>query len=169
VVLPTFNRLYCLPRAVESVLRQTFTDIELIVVDDGSSDGTMDYLRTVSDPRLRVLRHEVNKHGAAARNTGIAAARAPWIAFQDSDDEWLVTMLERQVARVAEAGPEYGASYCGKIVYGRDDNFNFSSRRAAYMPSNSGREHPRRGSASSDHQYADADGSQGHPRGGRRL
>lgn len=134
VVLPTFNRRHCLPRAVESVLRQTFTDFELLVIDDCSKDGTIAWLETIRDPRLRVLRHEVNKGGAAARNTGIAAARAPVIAFQDSDDEWLVTMLERQIARMAELGPDHGASYCGKIVYGRDEQRVFGARRAAYMP-----------------------------------
>lgn len=134
VVLPTYNRRYCLPRAVESVLRQTFTDLELIVVDDCSSDDTQDYLASLGDPRLRVLRHEVNKGGAAARNTGIAAARAPIIAFQDSDDEWLVTMLAQQIARMKEMGEGFGASYCGKIVYGRDENRTFGRRKAAYMP-----------------------------------
>lgn len=134
VILPTYNRRHCLPRAVESVLRQTFDDLELIVVDDCSKDDTLAWLDSLDDPRLRVLRHEVNKGGAAARNTGIAAARAPVIAFQDSDDEWLVTMLDRQLARMAERGEDHGASYCGKIVYGRDDRFNFGARRAGYMP-----------------------------------
>lgn len=134
VVIPTFNRRYCLPRSLESVLRQTFSDIEVIVVDDCSTDDTQDYLAGIADPRLRVLRHEVNRGGSAARNTGIAAARAPVIAFQDSDDEWLVTMLERQMARRAELGPDHGASYCGKIVYGRDDRFNFGRRLAGYVP-----------------------------------
>lgn len=134
VVLPTYNRAYCLSRAVESVLRQTFSDIELIVVDDCSTDDTQSYLATIADPRLRVLKHDVNKGGAAARNTGIAAARAPVIAFQDSDDEWLVTMLEKQMARRAELGPEYGASYCGKVVHGRSESGRLGPRYVNYMP-----------------------------------
>lgn len=134
IILPTFNRAHCLARAVESVLRQTYADFELIIVDDCSADDTDAYLATITDPRVRIERHPVNKGGAAARNTGIAVARAPIIAFQDSDDEWCVTMLDRQMRRRAEVGPEYRASYCGKIVHGRDNQGNFGSRLAAYMP-----------------------------------
>lgn len=135
VVLPTYNRAYCVSRAIESVLRQTYHELELIVVDDCSSDDTQALLERFADPRLRVLRHEYNKGGAAARNTGVAAARSPLIAFQDSDDEWCVTMLEKQLARRAEMGPEYGLSYCAKIIHGRDNHGNFGPRYAAYMPS----------------------------------
>ena len=134
IVLPTFNRAHCLHRAVESVLRQTFTDFELLIVDDCSTDDTDAYLGTLSDPRIRVLRHDVNKGGAAARNTGIAHAIAPIVTFQDSDDEWLVTMLQTQIDRLKEMGDEYGASYCGKIVYGRDDKRMLGPRKASYMP-----------------------------------
>jgi glycosyltransferase involved in cell wall biosynthesis len=121
---------------VESVLRQTFDDIELIVVDDCSTDGTLAYLESICDPRFRYLRHDRNKGGNAARNTGIAAARADIVAFQDSDDEWLVTKLEKQL-RAFDALPmeEYGVVYCGKIVYGRDDRGNRGARLAAYVPS----------------------------------
>ncbi|WP_164155929.1 glycosyltransferase family 2 protein [Sandarakinorhabdus rubra] len=134
VVLPTYNRAYCVSRAIESVLRQTFDDLELIVVDDCSSDDTQALLKRFTDPRLRVLVHETNRGGAAARNTGVAAARAPLIAFQDSDDEWCVTMLEKQLARRAELGPDYQVSYCAKIVHGRDNHGNFGIRYAAYVP-----------------------------------
>lgn len=134
VVIPTYNRLHSLPRAVESVLRQTFADFELIVVDDCSKDGTIAYLESIGDPRLRIVRHEVNGGANAARNTGVRAARADWIAFQDSDDEWLVTKLARQVERIRALDPDdYGANYCGKIVYGRDLE-GHGPRRAFYMP-----------------------------------
>lgn len=134
VVIPTYNRLHSLPRAVESVLRQTFDDFELIVVDDCSKDGTIAYLESIGDPRLRIIRHEVNGGANAARNTGVRAARAEWVAFQDSDDEWLVTKLARQVDLVRSLDPqEYGANYCGKIVYGRD-LASHGPRRAFYMP-----------------------------------
>lgn len=134
VILATYNRGDRLSRAVESVLRQTFDAIELIIVDDGSTDDTRSYLATLDDPRVRVIYHESNKGCGAARNTGIAAARAPFIAFQDSDDEWGVTMLERQIKRRAEMGDEYGASYCAKFVHGRDDHGHFGPRYAAYAP-----------------------------------
>jgi len=134
VILPTFNRAHCLHRAVESVLRQTFTDFELLIIDDCSTDNTDQYLETLKDPRVRILRHDVNKGGAAARNTGIVNAKAPIITFQDSDDEWLVTMLQSQLNRMRDMGDDYGASYCGKIVYGRDDSRMLGPRKASYMP-----------------------------------
>ncbi len=135
VVLPSYNRAYCVSRAIESVLRQTYADLELIVVDDCSTDSTQDLLKSIADPRLRIIRHEKNRGVAGARNTGIAAARAPLVAFQDSDDEWCVTMLEKQMARRAEMGPDHQVSYCAKIIHGRDNHGNFGSRYAAYMPS----------------------------------
>jgi glycosyltransferase involved in cell wall biosynthesis len=118
------------------VLRQTFDDIELIVVDDCSTDGTLAYLESIRDPRFRYLRHDRHKGGNAARNTGVAAARSGIIAFQDSDDEWLITKLDKQM-RTFDALPrdEYGVVYCGKIVYGRDDRGNGGARLAAYVPS----------------------------------
>lgn len=134
VVLPTYNRRHSLPNAIESVLRQTFTDFELIIVDDCSTDDTLEYLESITDDRVRVIRHARNGGAAAARNSGIAAARAPVIAFQDSDDEWLISMLERQYASLMRAEKDVGAAYCGKIVYGRDEQGNLGPRLAAYMP-----------------------------------
>lgn len=134
VILPTYNRAYCILPAIESVLRQTHTNLELIIVDDCSTDNTADLLATITDPRLRVVRHERNRGAAAARNSGIAAAQGDLIAFQDSDDEWCITMLERQLARRAEMGPGYEVSYCAKVVHGRDDHGNFGPRYAAYVP-----------------------------------
>ena len=135
VVIPTYNRLKSLPRALESVLRQTFEDIEVIVVDDCSTDGTWDYLQSIHDPRLRIIRHETNKGGSAARNTGIAAARAVLVAFQDSDDEWLVTKLATQVEEYRRVNdPEYGAIYCAKITSGEGRFGVYGPREVQYMP-----------------------------------
>lgn len=121
VVIPTYNRGTTIRDSVGSVLRQTFTDLELIVVDDCSSDNTLDVLRDIQDPRLRIERHDVNKGSSAARNTGIRVAKAPYVAFQDSDDEWLPTKLERQVAALEAAGPKYKAVYCGMLVMGTEE------------------------------------------------
>jgi glycosyltransferase involved in cell wall biosynthesis len=135
VVIPTYNRLKSLPRALESVLRQTFDDIEVIVVDDCSTDGTWDYLQSVHDPRLQIIRHETNKGGSAARNTGIAAASAELVAFQDSDDEWLVTKLATQVEEYRRVGDaEYGAIYCAKITNGEGSFGVYGPREVQYMP-----------------------------------
>lgn len=104
VAIPVHNREWLIDRAVESVLCQTHGDFELLVVDDASTDGTLARLLARDpDPRLRLLRHEVNRGAAAARNTAIKAARGTFIAFLDSDDEWLPGKLERQIACLAAA------------------------------------------------------------------
>jgi glycosyltransferase involved in cell wall biosynthesis len=103
VVIPAYNRAAVLGRAIDSVLQQSLGDLEIIVVDDGSSDGTAAQAARCDDPRLRVLRHDTNRGAAAARNTGIRAAAGGVIAFLDSDDEWLPEKLERQVAALQRA------------------------------------------------------------------
>jgi len=96
IVIPAYNRAWCLAEAVDSVLAQDFRDFELIVVDDGSADDTPQLLERYGDA-IRVLRRE-NRGVSAARNAGIAAARGGLIAFLDSDDLWLPGKLSRQVA-----------------------------------------------------------------------
>ncbi len=95
VIIPTYNRAALLIEAVESVLAQTWSDFELIVVDDGSTDDTPQCLKKYSD-RLIYLRQE-NRGVSAARNYGIANARGEWLAFLDSDDLWLPRKLAAQV------------------------------------------------------------------------
>ncbi|MGH9424904.1 MAG: glycosyltransferase family 2 protein, partial [Terriglobia bacterium] len=102
VVIPSYNRAHLLSRTINSVLAQTFQDFELIVVDDGSEDETPRVLQEFCDPRIRLLRLGRNYGGNHARNRGLQAARGPWMAFLDSDDEWLPGMLEQQVARARE-------------------------------------------------------------------
>lgn len=103
MVIPTFDRAALLPRAVESVLAQKGADFELIVVDDGSSDNTPEVMSQWSDPRVRSLR--IDHAGvSAARNAGAALGTAPWIAFLDSDDEWLPGKLAAQLAHLSETG-----------------------------------------------------------------
>ena len=88
VVLATYNRAACLPRAIASVLAQDGARFELIVVDDASTDGTRTYLASLADPRIRVVHAERNLGPSGARNLGLAAARADIVAFLDSDDAY---------------------------------------------------------------------------------
>jgi glycosyltransferase involved in cell wall biosynthesis len=132
VVIPAYNRAATIQAAVQSVLDQSFTEFELIVVDDGSTDNTLDILDTIEHPKLRVLREKTNSGAGAARNRGIAAARAPWVAFQDSDDLWHREKLERQMARLeeeeAKANTPPIAVYCGMEIE-ETDGFRYVPRR----------------------------------------
>jgi glycosyltransferase involved in cell wall biosynthesis len=96
IVIPTYNRAAEVQRAIQSVRAQTFTDYELIVVDDGSTDGTEKVLSALQCP-LKYIRQE-NRGVSVARNRGIAESTSPLIAFLDSDDAWLPEKLARQTA-----------------------------------------------------------------------
>jgi glycosyltransferase involved in cell wall biosynthesis len=115
IVLPTYNGLPYLREAIESVRAQTFANWELIVIDDGSTDDSLEWLQSVVDARMRVLANEHIAHRARLRNRGIAAARSQWIAFIDSDDRWKANKLERQLEFHA-ARPELLWSYTGRGV-----------------------------------------------------
>lgn len=111
VIIPTRNRAQSLSAALESVLQQTWRDVEVLVVDDASTDNTAALMEAVSDPRVRYLRL-THPHGAGgARNAGLKDLRNEWIAFQDSDDHWHPDKLAKQMAVVA-ASPQAGFVYC---------------------------------------------------------
>ena len=112
VVIPTYNRAQLLCRAIRSVLRQTYTHLECIVVDDGSTDDTAQIVRQFADDRLLYLRHETNRGGSAARNTGIQNASGNYLAFLDSDDEWLPAKLEKQLQSLQSCSEHVGAVHC---------------------------------------------------------
>lgn len=100
VVIPTYNRADLLARAIESVLHQTYSDFELIVVDDGSTDSTREVVRAFvdRDPRVIYL-HQQNSGGAASpKNNAFAHCKGEYIAYLDHDDEWLPEKLEKQLA-----------------------------------------------------------------------
>lgn len=113
IILPTYDRAYCIRRAVESVLCQTWTGWELLVVDDGSTDDTEEIIGgyASSDDRVHYYRQSQNRGVSAARNEGIRQARCDYIAFQDSDDVWHPEKLEKQMRIFAER-PETGLVYC---------------------------------------------------------
>lgn len=119
VIIPVYNRANIISRAIRSVLRQSYLPVELLVVDDGSTDGTQDIVEKWSevDSRVRLIEHRKNRGGSAARNTGIKHARGKYIAFLDSDDEWLRHKLAKQVNFLENVDKHWGGVYCNfKIV-----------------------------------------------------
>ncbi len=104
VVIPVYNKQSCIAKTIGSVLNQTHGDFELIIVDDGSTDGTLEVVKTFSDERIRVI-EKANGGVSSARNAGIAAARHDWIAFLDGDDVWSCFHLE-VLAKLSAEYPE---------------------------------------------------------------
>lgn len=123
VIIPAYNRAHTVDRAIQSILNQSYQDFEIIVVDDGSSDNTSQIISRLHHPSLRLLKHDTNRGAAAARNTGIRAAQGSFIAFLDSDDEWLPNKLAIQVDALKNAPEKFQASCTayylieGKEVY----------------------------------------------------
>ena len=120
VILPIYNRGHLIKRAILSVLNQSLRDLELIVVDDGSTEDIEEIVKSLDDGRIKYIRHEANRGAGAARNTGIGASCAEYIAFQDSDDEWLPEKLERQIEAFKGAGRDAGIVYADMLRIGED-------------------------------------------------
>ena len=117
IILPTYNRADTIERSVKSILSQTYTNFEVIVVDDASMDNTESVISGIKDDRIKYLRHKSNKGGAAARNTGIKAAKGDYIAFQDSDDEWLPQKLYKQMEVFEACDSKLGVVYTSCIKF----------------------------------------------------
>lgn len=124
VVIPAYNAMTYLPETLESVLKQTFNDFEVIVVNDGSTDETEQWISQVKDPKVRLISQK-NQGLAGARNTGITHAQGEYIAILDADDLWEPDKLEKQV-RVLDENPEVALVYTwvGFI----DENGNHTGR-----------------------------------------
>lgn len=125
VIVPTYNRAQYLPRALNSVLAQTYRDYEVIVVDDGSTDETPQAMKPF-EGRVTYVRQK-NGGSASARNRGIEEAKGEYIAFLDSDDYWVADKLEAQV-RILDAHPKVG------IVYGRMPIVNEKGEKIGMKP-----------------------------------
>lgn len=129
VVIPLYNRREEIARALASVLRQTRPADEIVVVDDASRDGSAEAVAALGEARIRLLRHEGNRGAAAARNTGITAARGDWIALLDSDDEWVPEKLAIQLEALAHAPDASAAGVTGYVI--RDYR---TGEERAFMP-----------------------------------
>ena len=105
VIIPTYNRSGLIVRSAQSILNQTYKNLELIIVDDGSTDNTEDVVKKLNDSRVIYIK-QTNQGACAARNNGIDHARGQFIAFQDSDDVWHEDKLERQIKTLKETGAD---------------------------------------------------------------
>lgn len=106
IVLPTFNRRKSLERSIESILRQTYQNWELIIIDDGSTDSTSEIKSYLSDSRIKYF-YQTNQGVSSARNSGIRKSQFEWVAFIDSDDQWLPEKLEKQVAVIERTDAQW--------------------------------------------------------------
>lgn len=116
-VIPTRNRWALLQRALRTAFWQEDIELEVIVVDDGSTDGTAERLGEIADGRLRVIRHERSEGLSAARNAAIGEARAPWLAFLDDDDLWAPRKLRVQLDSAADG---VALVFCGTVFIDRE-------------------------------------------------
>ena len=120
VIIPTHNRLKMLKRAINSVLSQTYKNYEIIVVSDGSTDGTNNFLSNNNTAKVRHFISETSRGASAARNVGLKEANGKYIAFLDDDDEWFPYHLEVLVEKIESSKTEVGLIY-GWIDYYEDN------------------------------------------------
>lgn len=120
IIMPVYNRVNIVEMAIDSVLNQTYTNFELIIVDDGSTDGTRDLLQSISDSRIKLIFNESNVGASAARNIALDVCSGEYIFYLDSDNEWDSKYLESMVGAFLEL-PDANAIYSGQLLY---DNIN---------------------------------------------
>ncbi len=125
VCIPVYNMSHCIERAVRSALGQDFDDFEVLVVDNGSTDGTWEILSKLSAPNLRVIQNETNLGCYGNHNSCLAHARGEWIKFLHGDDELLPDCLTTMYAAAQKCPENTGLIGCGAIHYGYDDTEAF--------------------------------------------
>lgn len=116
IVVPLYNKRQCVRRTLDSIAAQTFADFEVLVVDDGSSDGGAHIVANYADPRFRLITQR-NAGPGAARNRGVAEAKGDLLAFLDADDEWLPNYIEDNVRRLNDLGENVASISSGYIEY----------------------------------------------------
>jgi glycosyltransferase involved in cell wall biosynthesis len=119
VIVPTYNRAKILPRSIESVLKQTYKNLEVIIVNDASTDTTEKITKRFikQDKRIIYKKHIKNRGGAAARNTGIKIAKGKYVAFLDSDDEWMPTKIKKQLDLFSKIPDSFGLVSCYYTIF----------------------------------------------------
>lgn len=123
VIIPTYNRAHSIGASIQSVLNQTWQSFEIIVVDDGSTDNTRQVVEHFDDDRIRYIGMEKNGGASRARNEGIRQSKCDFIAFLDSDDEWMPQKLEKQMQEMLQAPEKVGVVYCRMRGCKKDGSF----------------------------------------------
>lgn len=132
VIIPTFDRMQLVVAAIESVFAQTYPRLEIIVVDDGSTDGTAEAIQTIISqsslgrekrPKIHYL-FQQNMGPSRARNEGLKAAKGDWIAFLDSDDLWLPEKIELQLRAVEQFNDQCGVCICDARLVDKSTNLD---------------------------------------------
>ena len=121
VIMPIYNRSSTIERAINSVLNQSYKNLELILIDDGSTDETLSIVKNIKDERIKLIIHEENKGVSVARNTGLKNANGKYVAYLDSDNEWDSKYLEATVGGFIEL-PDADAVYSGQLIYDKFDS-----------------------------------------------
>ena len=119
IIMPSYNTAPYIEETMQSVLNQTYTNWELIIVDDCSTDNTDEVLSRISDSRIRILKNDRNSGAAVSRNRALREAKGQWIAFLDSDDLWMPEKLEKQISFMEKNGYSFSYTNYEEIdVYG---------------------------------------------------
>src|SRR5215510_11266770 len=113
VIIPTHNRAEFLRSAITSVLKQTFQDFEIVIIDDASKDHTREVITSFNDARIKAIHNQVSKGAAGARNIGMMNSNSEYVAFLDDDDEWLPEKLKIQTYLLDNSLPEVGGVCTG--------------------------------------------------------
>lgn len=133
VVIPTFNRSRTVLDSVSSVMNQTFDRLEILVVDDGSTDNTSDVIRAIGDPRVTYM-YQPNRGPSAARNLGVDAASGEIVMFLDSDDTWKPSKIESQVALLERWGPAIACSVTNAEIISDGEPTTTSFAKSGFRP-----------------------------------
>lgn len=107
VIIPVYNAEKYIGEAIKSVLAQTYSHFELIIVDDASTDRSVEIIRSFNDYRINLIQHDKNRGPGAARNTALEVARGEWVAYLDADDQWLPERIEKLIKIALQSGEEY--------------------------------------------------------------
>lgn len=126
VIIPTYNRANVIKRTLVNVLSQTYTNIEIIIIDDNSNDNTKEVIASLNDKRIKYYRNEKNKGACFSRNYGIRISKGDYIAFQDSDDLWSINKLKKQLDFLQERGAD--------IVFCKVEKYNENNELIGIVP-----------------------------------